>query len=183
MRQRLLTYLTVVFTLLLPVVGALWARSYLHSETFYRVGHGGAIMLNCVQGELALWFGPARDPGPIRYGHESSEDAYSMTASEALAFDRTAQQHWAGGFGYAVSFGLMPREYGAVRVVIVPLWALTLIAAAFPLRILLRHVKRNQAQVEAEAACCRRCGAQLAAGETRCQACSFPAFIRRGIVA
>jgi hypothetical protein len=178
-----LTYLTVVFTLLLPVFGAMWARSYLHAETFYRVGQGRAIMLNCVQGELALWFGPARDVGPIRYGHESSEDGYSMTAADTLAFDRTARQHWLGGFGYAESYGMMPPDLGPVRVFVLPLWTLTLFAAVFPLRILLRHVKRNQAQVEAEAACCRRCGAQLAVGETRCQACSFPAFIRRGIVA
>jgi len=182
-RQRSLTYLTVVFTLLLPIFGALWARSYIQDETMYRVGRGRAIMLSCVRGEIALWSGPANDQGPVRYSHESNETGYVLTANEMMAYDRSARQYWLAGFGFGESYGMAPRELGPVRCVVMPLWFLTCFAAAFPTRILLRHVRRSQARVAAELACCRRCGAQLEADETRCQACSFPAFVRHGWVA
>jgi hypothetical protein len=106
-----------------------------------------------------------------------------MTASELLVYDRAAEQRWLAGFGYAQTYGMAPRELGPVRCVAMPLWFMTLLAGAFPTRILLRHVRRSQARVAAELACCRRCGAELDAGETRCQACSFPAFVRHGWVA
>src|SRR5215212_10187330 len=106
--QRWMTYLTVLFTLLLPVVGALWARSYLRGEMFYRVGHGRGMMLNCVQGEIALWTGPARESGPVRYGYEGNVEGYSMTAEEALSLDRSARTHWFAGFGYAVTYSMAP---------------------------------------------------------------------------
>ena len=183
MRHRWMTYLTVVFTLLFPILGALWARSYVQDETLYRVGRGRAQMLSCVRGEVALWTGPAADQGPIRYSHESNETGFVMTAAELLMYDRTAQQYWFAGFGYGRTYGMAPRELGPVRCVAMPLWFMMLFSAAFPTRILLRHVRRNQARVAAELACCRRCGAQLDIGETRCGACSFPAFVRHGWVA
>lgn len=181
--RRSLAYLTLAFTLLLPLVGALWVRSYLHDEMFYRVGHGRALMLSCTRGEVALWYGPARETGPVRYVHRSSESGFAMTAKELLSLDVAARQYWLGGFGYGVTYHLTPQELGPVRCAAVPLWFVTLVAAAFPARVLLRHVRRNQAQVAAELARCRRCGAQLSAGEIRCQSCSFPAFVRHGSVA
>jgi len=181
--QRSLTYLTLLFTLLLPLLGALWARSYVYDETLYRVGGGRGVMLSCIRGELALWTGPARDAGPVRYMHESSSSGYAMTAAELIANDPTAQSRWLAGFGYAHTYAMAPANLGPVRCFAIPLWCLTLLTAALPGRLLLRRVRRNQLTAAAELARCRRCGAQLAADETRCQACSFPAFTRRGVVA
>jgi hypothetical protein len=178
-----MTYLTLVFTLLFPIFGALWARSYIQDETLYRLGRGRAIMVSCVRGEVALWSGPGRDQGPVRYAHESNETGFLMTAAELLNYDREAEQRWFAGFGFGQSYALAPRELGPVRCVAMPLWFVTLFAGAFPARILLRHVRRSQARVAAELACCRRCGAQLDVGETRCAACSFPAFVRHEWVA
>ena len=183
MRQRWLTYLTVVFTLLSPVFGVVWARSYLYDQTFYRIGNGRALVLSCIRGELAMWSGPARGSGAVRYAHESSDAGFAMTAREIMARDESAASYWAAGFGYARTYALSPPGRGPVRCVAVPLWFPTLLALAFPLRVLLRNVQRSRAAAEAELARCRRCGAALAAGETRCGACSFPAFIRRGAVA
>ena len=121
-RQRSLTYLTVVFTLLLPIFGALWARSYIQDETMYRVGRGRAIMLSCVRGEIAVWSGPANDQGPVRYSHESNETGYVLTANEMMAYDRSARQYWLAGFGFGESYGMAPRELGPVRCVVMPLW-------------------------------------------------------------
>ncbi|MDQ3440091.1 MAG: hypothetical protein M3478_07045 [Planctomycetota bacterium] len=172
-----------MFTLLFPMFGALWARSYVHDEVLFRVGRGRAIMLSCVRGEVALWFGPAGESGPVRYAHESRESGFVMTAAELLGYDRSAQQYWVAGFGYGQTYGMTPSGRGPVRCVVMPLWFMTLFAAAFPTRILLRHVRRSQARVAAELACCRRCGAHLSVSEARCQACSFPAFVRQGSVA
>jgi hypothetical protein len=182
-RQRSLAYITVAFTLLFPLFGALWARSYAYDDLLFRVGHGRALMLSCVRGELALWTGPARETGPVRYAHQASDTGYAMRAAELLAYDGTAQSYWGAGFGYARTDALAPRELGPVRCFVVPLWFLTLGTAAFPVRIMLKRVRRNRSAVEAELALCRRCGAHLDVGETRCGACSFPAFIRRSVVA
>ena len=183
MRHRALTYITVLFTLLLPLVAALWARSYLRTETFYRVGQGHGLMLNCGQGELALWAGPTRFGGPVRWGHESSTDEVGMSARDTFSMDRSSTGYWGAGFGYAESYAMAPPEFGPVRCYVVPLWSLALLLGVLPARVVLRHLKKNQAAVDAEAACCRRCGEQMRPGETRCHACSFPAFIRRGVVA
>jgi hypothetical protein len=178
-----MTYLTVLFTVLLPVLGMIWARSYVVDDALYRIGRGRAVMLSVIRGEVAVWTGPARETGPVRYVRESSERGFGMTAAEILTYDRTARAHWVAGFGFAETYALTPREQGPVRCYVVPMWFLTALAAAFPLRVLMRHVKRSQAAVAAETACCRRCGAELDPGETRCHACSFPAFIRHGAVA
>jgi hypothetical protein len=183
LKHRTLTYVTVLFTLLLPLMAAVWARSYLHTETFYRVGNGRGVMLNCGQGEVALWAGPTRVSGPTRWGHETSADDMTITTRDAFAMDRSATAYWGAGFGYAESYAMAPREHGPLRCYVVPLWFLTALLAVMPARVVLRHVKRNQAAVEAETARCRRCGEQMEPGETRCHACSFPAFIRRGVVA
>ena len=182
-RQRWLTYITVVFTVLLPIFGMAWARSYVRDDVLFRIGRGRAMMLTCVRGEVALWLGPAAESGPVRYAHESSESGFVMTAAEILGYDRSARRYGLAGFGYGETYGLVPRGRGPVRCVALPLWFMTLVSGAFPARILLRHVRRSQARAAAELACCRRCGAQLAESETRCQACSFPAFVRPGPVA
>jgi hypothetical protein len=184
LRHRALTYITVLFTLLLPLVAALWARSYLRTETFYRVGSGRGMMLNCGQGELALWAGPMRVNGPTRWGHETSADDMAITTREAFAMDRSATAYWGAGFGYAQSYAMAPpEEHGPVRCYVVPMWFVTVLLAVMPARVVLRHVKRSQAAVEAETARCRRCGEQMEPGDKCCHACRFPAFIRRGVVA
>lgn len=182
-RQRFLTYLTLLFTLLFPVFGALWARSHVHDEALYRVGRGRAHMLTCVRGEVALWFGPSRQTGPVRYGHETTDTGYAMTAVEILRPERAAQGRWLLGFGYGSTYRLSSRGSGPVHCVAVPLWFLTVLSAAFPGRVLLRQLQLNKARADAELARCRRCGAELADGEVRCRACSFPAFVRQGVVA
>lgn len=182
-RHRWRTYLTLLFTVLLPLIGAVWARSYVVDETIYRIGRGRAMMLSCIRGELALWTGPANADGPVRYVRESGDRGFAMTASEMMSLDSTAEGRWLAGFGIARTYALAPRERGPVRVYVAPLWAVTAFAGLFPAAVLLRHVRRSQAALAAEAACCRRCGAALAPEETRCQACSFPAFVRRGVVA
>lgn len=183
MRHRWLTYLTVLFTLLFPLFGALWTRSYLHDDLLYRVGDGYGVMLSSIRGELALWWGPAGDERRVRWGHESNHAGFALRASEMLAQDRGAQQHWVMGLGYARTYAFAPSDRGAVRCVVMPAWFLMLLSGMFPARVVLRHVRRNRAAAEAELARCRRCGAELSAGETSCAACRFPAFVRRGVVA
>jgi hypothetical protein len=182
-RNRSLTYLTVLFTVLLPLIAAGWARSYMVDELLYRVGEGRAIMISCIRGEIAIWSGPAASRGPVRYEHETTNQGYAMTASEMLSMDHTAETYWLAGFGFARTYAMAPRELGPVRCWVLPLWGVALLAGALPARVLLRQVRRSHAAIAAEAAGCRRCGAEIPPGETRCQACSFPAFIRRSVVA
>ena len=181
--RRSLTYLTILATLLLPLFAFLWARSYVRDESFYRVGRGRAAMVSCIRGEVALWTGPTRDPGPVRYLHETNDTGSSVTAFEFLSSDRGAEKHWVLGFGYGQTYAMSAPGYDPVRCVVVPLWFLTMLAAALPAYAWWQHMKRTQAYDAAELACCRRCGERLAEGETRCHACSFPAFIRQGVVA
>jgi len=143
-------------------------------------------MLNCTQGELSLWIGPSRDVAPVRYAFETGDSGQSVTAAEVLMMDPSAAVHSLLGFCYARSYALSPASQDGrtpVRCWVVPIWFLVLFACAWPSRMVVRHVQREQARAAAAACQCRRCGAALAADETRCHACSFPALVRRGVVA
>jgi len=185
-RQRLINSLTLVSTLLLTLLLIAWARSYLQNDTFLRVGGGRMVALDCIRGELSLWTGTSgRGGDSVRYTHESISSDVGSTAFEALVAAPVIKQHWYLGFGYAEVRWLPSalRAAGGVRCFVVPMWFPALLLGLLPGWVLMRHMRREQDVSSKATVECRRCGAPMAADDVRCPQCSFPALVKRGMVA
>lgn len=191
MKQRWLAYLTLLFTLLLPLLAMVWVRSYLDNDTIFRVGAGRAMALDCINGEVSLWIAPSRDTGPVRYERQTVDSMYGVTAAQLFAQQPGIREFWFLGFGYAETRWMPsdPRSAdvrgttGVARCFVVPLWFVAIVIGLLPGLKLAQFVKRQQEETSKAKILCRRCGAKLAAGDERCPQCSFPAFTPEGVTA
>ncbi|MGB7160246.1 MAG: hypothetical protein WBD40_19420 [Tepidisphaeraceae bacterium] len=186
MKQRWLAYLTLLFTLLLPLLGVVWVRSHLDNDTIFRVGAGRAMALDCINGEASLWIAPSRDTGPVRYERQTVDSTYGVTAAQLFAQQPGIREFWFLGFGYAET-RWMPSDVrgttGITRCFVVPLWFLAIVIGLLPGLKLVQFIRREREETSKATVQCRRCGAELAMSDERCPQCSFPAFTPGGVTA
>ena len=186
-KRRWPAYLSLCSALLLPLLAVVWGRSHLDNDTIFRTGNGRAMALDCIRGELSFWVEPSTYAGPTRYDRQSVDAGYGMTAAELFAQRPPDRAWWFLGFGYAQT-QWRPAEIsdaasGTIRCVVVPIWGLMLAAGVLPSVRLARKMQWHQVRTAEPAVLCRRCGAEMAPAETKCSYCSFPAFVRKEIVA
>jgi hypothetical protein len=177
-RQRLVAYITLLSTLLLPLAAVMWGRSYLYNDTIYRVGDGYGVVVDTIRGEVSVWFGPV-DRRVTQRGRDSFRAEEGITARELLARQSGAFDLWLAGFGYAetrtLPSGFGPATRGqVVRAVVVPYWFVFLLVAVLPGRVLVGHLRTRERLRRESAGRCRRCRYDLRPGYTRCPDCGEP---------
>lgn len=145
MTQKILTYLTILSAIVLPVVGSLWLRSYTVNDRLTRARNGHVFVASAASGELSLWFGQT-DPSFIVYEHRKREVMQVSRANRI--FERFASEvHFdVVGFAYAHLDRVPSRSVlstGPARGFIVPLWSVALLAVLLPLRLLFRNTQSS----------------------------------------
>ena len=179
MRHRLLTYLTVLSTLALPMVAVMWGRSYVYNDTVYRVTPARGLILDSIRGEVSLWVSGGVSSGERR-GRESFSADEGITAWQLLRRQRTFDEIWFAGFGFARTIvlpGGVGRTTGPVSCYVVPYWFLTLACGLLPVTLVLRHVHAADLRRATAAGNCGRCGYDLEAAHVRGPECGEPVAV------
>lgn len=139
------TYLTLLSSVILPVLLILWARSYLVSDRFYRADDGVAIVAGLVNGEVAVWAGPTMKDLDL-YLHRPRQSTWGQGNQRTFQRNAGRDHFWFAGFGYARSQRLPWRDVpltGQATAVCVPLWFVALIVGALPFRLLARNMQSS----------------------------------------
>ncbi len=180
-KHRLLVYTTLGGAALAALLCVLWARSYVTNHTFSRRGNGREVVVDCIRGEISLWVAHTTETAPTHYAHQVIDAEVGASALDVFLREPPRTEKWLFGFAYAE----MDRVRSVTRSVIGPAWCvvipirfLALLAALPPLGAFAARLQRRRRERQADAACCRRCGAQMAIDDKRCPACEFPAFNR-----
>lgn len=141
--QNILTYLTILSTIVLPVVLVLWVRSYTVDDILLRQGNGTASVLRSANGELSFWIART-DPSFRYFEHRKREPRHGATANRIFA--RIPGNVWfdSAGFAFAELDYLPGRGLMATGDAvggIIPIWFFALISVVLPVRLLLRNTQ------------------------------------------
>ncbi|MDQ3440090.1 MAG: hypothetical protein M3478_07040 [Planctomycetota bacterium] len=139
------TYLTLVSSLILPVLLIVWARSYLVSDRVYHADDGVAMVAGLANGEVAVWAGPTMKDLDL-YMHRPRQSNWGQSSRRTFQRYAGRDHVWFAGFGYAKSQRFPWRDVpltGRAIAVCVPLWFVALIVGALPLRLLARNMQSS----------------------------------------
>jgi hypothetical protein len=137
---------------------------------FYRVGNGPGMMLNCANGELALWHAPT-PPGVYMTDHRGRDTVWGW--SHQRSFQRFSRDHvWFAGFGYGEGERLPWRSNvtttGPTRGICLPIWLPALLVGFLPMRLIARNMQ-SSAEFLAQ-----RAAAEALENESRAAAIASP---------
>ena len=143
--QKTLTYLTIVSAIALPVVSVLWMRSYSVSDRVARAQDGRLTVLGSTNGEFTLWVSPTT-PNQSFFEHRKRESMQGLRANRIFTRVDSEVHFDTLGFAYGDLAYLPSRgipSTGPSKVLIVPMWAVALLLALLPARLLLRNTQSS----------------------------------------
>jgi hypothetical protein len=143
MLDRVLTYLTIVSALLLPLVASAWVRSYYTADRAVRAGNGWACVAGSMNGQVSLWVAPIAPD--LRFFDYRRRQSFSGGTYQATFRRLQAKQRfWVLGFGAADADRFPLRGVtttGRARGWVMPLWFPTLLCLILPFRLIVRQAQ------------------------------------------
>ena len=180
MRRRLLNVLTAVSLVLCAAVAALWVRSHFVAEDFHWQWHRGGgefrgVAFKSSGGGAALRFYSASfaDPAALALARaEVERKPLYRVANLTPRYPRWSNPRWQVlGLQWAIDAAAGP-PFRPTRVLVLPYWSLTLLAAALPTLRLATGLKRRRRLRRLKArGRCPACGYDLRATPGRCPEC------------
>jgi hypothetical protein len=140
-----LTYLTILSTVVFPVVAVLWVRSYTVSDRLTRVRNGHAIVCWAMNGEITAWLGPT-NPALATFEHRKRESFGGLRTNRI--FERIPATVHFDKLGFAVAhLERIPtrsvNSTGPAVGFILPIWSIALVFGILPMRLVIRNTQTS----------------------------------------